>query len=292
MSEYTLLSSISKPADLSKRIYRVLRPTLGGCGMFSYVWTCLQSIYNYPNDKYYFDMRNFSPYYDPTITHTNNVWEYYFKQPHIDKYPDEDDIIDIGLWNGPPAYFCNLSGVSPENRLIFHNIIEKNVILLPHMREKIDTFVKKHDMSNKKILGVHCRSKHASFDSAYYNSPERYIKEIADVEKDYEMIFVISDDFLYIEDIKKAFGDKVLFDDDIERQTINNEEDQITNVAHGYKLRNQYNAGRGVITDAYLLGYSTFLICPYSNVSTFAHYLNLNMKYVDIDLKYGNTRLP
>jgi hypothetical protein len=291
MSEYTLIHSILKPKNGPEPTYRVLKPCWGGSGIFSYVWGCMQSIFTYPNDKYYFDMREFSPYYDPSITHTNNTWEYYFQQPYTKEYPDNNDIIATGIWNDHPSGFCHLTNISPEKRLVYHNIIKKNVILQPYIKEKIDKFAIQHDMANKKILGVHCRGDKAIFDCAHPNPPEHYINEIKEVEKDYDLIFIISDQDSYIEEIKNKFGNKVLSYEEAIHQTIFNREEMITNVAHGSKLKDKYKSGEGVVIDSYLLSYSKFIICPYSNVSTFSHYLNLDTQYMDIDIKYGHVKM-
>jgi hypothetical protein len=239
------------------------------------------------------DMTEFSPYYDPTITHTKNVWEYYFEQTDCKTYPESNDIIEIGVWNAKPeSAYCNLSRVTSEKRQKIHNIIKRYIRPLAHIQEKIDAFATENEMAKKKILGVHCRGGNAAFDCAYPISPEQYNKEIEAIERDYDTIFVISDQQNFVDTIHARFGNKVLFFKNTSRTVLSDRAETITNVAHGYKLKDKYKAGEGCIIDAYLLGYSTFLICPYSNVSTFSHYLNTEMQYVDLDLKYGHTKLP
>ena len=195
MSEYTLISSIDK----KNATFRVIKPQWPNAGIFSYVWGILQSIYTFPNDKYYIDLSQWSPYYDPqTITHTHNVWEYYFKQPDSPTYPEYKDIITIGAWMDEPSGFAEFYDViiPDDKKIIYHNLIKKHIHLLPHIQSKMNSFVEHYGMNTKKILGVHCRgsSKNTTqFAADAPLPPQIYIKEIEEVEKDYENIFVISE---------------------------------------------------------------------------------------------------
>ena len=145
MSTYSLVSSI----DRQNAKYRVLKPA-HHAGIFSYVWVILQSMYTFPNDLYYVDMRKFSTYYDPSIARTDNVWEYFFEQPHTKECPTPEDIIDMGIWNDNPSGYCELSNVTQEKKDIYHSLIQTNLRLLPHIKEKIEQFKKDNDWEFKK----------------------------------------------------------------------------------------------------------------------------------------------
>ena len=290
MSYTYVLNSIPEFRD-PKRIYRVLRPGHLGAGMFSYIWVVLQSIYEHPNEKYYIDWNKFTPYYDPEkIKHTDNVWEYYFEQPDIKTMPSWDEIIDVGIWNGNiSSAYCHLSDVDEQKRVKYAEIINRYVKPLPHIGDKIKSFEDKHSLKNKRVLGVHCRGVSGAFDGAHLTTKEFYTSQVSELEKDYDVIFVISDEFSYIEYLSKKFGSKIVFYEDAVRETLDRK-DMILLPGDDHKLKNKYKQGEDVIIDAFLLSNASFIICPYSNVSTFSHFVNPKSKYLDVDIKLGHVR--
>lgn len=273
-----------------KRVYRVLKPGHLGAGMFSYVWVVLQSIYEHPNEKYYIDWTKFTPYYDPEkIKHTDNVWEYYFEQPDIKTMPSWDEIIDTGIWNGHESGYCHLANVDDYKKQKYAEIIQRYVKPVSHITEKIKSFEDKHSLKTKRVLGVHCRGKSGAFDGAHETSKDFYVNQVGELEKDYDVIFVISDEKTYINALSDKFGSKVIFYENAIRETLDRK-DMILVWGDDHKLKNKYQQGEDVIVDAFLLSNASFIICPYSNVSTFSHYLNPKAEYLDIDIKLGHIK--
>ena len=168
--EYELVKNI----DFKNRRYRVLKPSHYPAGIFSYIWVCLQSMYTFPNDLYYVDMKQFSTYYDTSVAITDNVWEYYFEQPHTPMYPKDSEIIAMGIWNNHPSGYCDLSNVTSEKKQIYCEIIKKNVRPLSHISGKVKSYLVKHNWKSKKVLGVHCRGT----DSYLKQGVELYLNEV------------------------------------------------------------------------------------------------------------------
>jgi hypothetical protein len=289
MSYTYVLNTVSEFVD-PKRKYRILKPVHLGAGMFSYIWVVLQSIYEHPNEKYYIDWTKFTPYYDPeTIKHTDNVWEYYFEQPDIKTIPPYDEIIAVGIWNGGESGYCHLCDISEQKRLKYAEIINQYVKPLPHISQKLQSFEDKHSLKTQRVLGVHCRGVSGAFDGAHKTSTDFYINQVGELEKDYDVIFVISDEFSYIESLLKKFGSKVVYYEDAIRETLDRK-DMILLPGDDHKLKNKYKQGEDVIIDSFLLSNASFIICPYSNVSTFSHFKNPNSQFLDVDIKLGHVK--
>ena len=271
LSEFLLPKQENKAGTV-----RVIKPG-HNAGIFSYIWVILQSIYEHPDEKYYVDMRKFSGYYDQTITKTNNVWEYYFEQPdNIYEYPKSEDIIDVGCWNNHVSGYCDLSSVTEEKRQRYNGIIKKYIRLLPHLQEKVDTFLKTTDFLSKNVLGVHCRGT----DSYLKNSIDLYLSEIDLIEKDYDTIFLMSDDVDYFDAVKNKYKNKVVSYDGATR--AKGSASVFENAQKPYQL------GEGVIVESYIISNVKFLLHPRSNVTYFSRFLNLDLKWLNIDMKHGN----
>jgi SAM-dependent methyltransferase len=180
-------------------------------------------MFEHPNELYYVDWTKFTPYYDPeTITHTHNVWEYYFKQPSIKNYPPAEQIIDVGIWNGHSSGYCNLCDITPERKLTYHNIITKNLILLPYLKNKIEQFETLHDLKNKNILDFGCGI------GSFY----KFLKKKKIPIKKY---YAIEINPLLKNFIKKKFKNKInLIDNNFKNKKI---DITISNGVHNFKIK-------------------------------------------------------
>jgi hypothetical protein len=252
---------------------RILSPRWAPAGLFSYVWGCLQSMYLFPDDQFIVDMRKFSTYYDPSIAHTCNVWEYYWEQPPITR--SDDDTFLIGLWNEGDSGYSDIEIITDEKKQRYNKLIATNLRLLPHIQEKIDSFMSINDWKSKKVLGVHCRGS----DGGGLQSPSFYVEEAKLIENQFDIIFVASCDELYLQAFRNEFGDKVIVYEYAPRSKNGS--------ALWLRPSAPYVAGEGAIIDAYLLSNTNFMIHPTSNVSTFAKYVNLNLETLNIYKKHG-----
>ena len=83
MSEYQLTSSVKY--ENTTGIYRIIKPEIPFVGLCGYWWQVLRAIYKYPNDKYYIFVGN--------PNGGENVWDFYYKQPHINICPQLNEIL-------------------------------------------------------------------------------------------------------------------------------------------------------------------------------------------------------
>ena len=124
----------------------LINPT-SPCGMCGYIWQVIRAMYHFPNNKYYILLEKECMFYDDSIEHTKNVWEYYFEQPHISNLPNQEAIIKkIGLLQDEFSEFRDCYFKKPTRELIqmrrneYHKIIEKNLILKSTIKQKINLF--------------------------------------------------------------------------------------------------------------------------------------------------------
>jgi hypothetical protein len=137
--------------------YIIIDPQ-GYCGMCGYLWQTIRAIYHNPNKLYYIDFST-SIY----KTKNENVWDYFFEQPHTTNKPLPDQIEKkVGIIFDQESEFVwrniqpNTIEEIQKRRHAFSEIIKKYMVLKPDIQNKIDNFVNKN-FKNKKILGVHFR---------------------------------------------------------------------------------------------------------------------------------------
>jgi hypothetical protein len=262
--------------------YVLLHPTQPNSGLFAFIWQTLRGMYHYPNNKYHILFGRECCYFDNDIYHqqgVENVWEYYFEQPHINSIPSEEQIIaEVGLLFDEFSEFRDVF-LEPEvykvRRSEYHEIIKNNLKLLPHVSEKLEAFYN-DNFVGKKVLGLHCRGT----DHPDKKPMHLYINEIDNHLKNYDAIFVTSDEQARVDYIKNIFKDRV-----ITYPTFRSLNEGPLHYQNNYS-HNKYFIGEEVIIEAYLLSRTDFLLCcTGSNVNFFIRCLNKNIKYKIIETK-------
>jgi len=257
------------------------------CGMFGCLWQVIRGIYHNPDNLYYIN------FYDSIYnTKNENVFDYFFYQPHTEIFPDSSKIEKIVGHNSLPdnkedSQFIwsliqpNTKEEIQRRRIIFNSIINKYLKLKPTVQEKIDLFTLKNFLG-KKILGVHLRGT----DHPYKQPINVYIDEIKKIESLYDKIFVTSDEQPRFDAVKNVFGEKVISYDAL-RSSIEHtplhmnlyETRWHRNPSHEY----QYKIAEDVIIEAYLMAKTDFLCCfSGSNVNTYARALNPNLESMEL----------
>jgi len=258
-------------------MYRYLHPTQHNSGMFAFIWQTIRGMYHYPNDKYYIHFGRESCYFDEEMyrqQEIENVWEYYFKQPHTDTKPASSEILsEVGLLHDEFSEFRDIY-TTPEDykvkRKEYGEIVKKYVKLLPHVETKINSFYSTH-FKGKRVLGVHCRGT----DHPDKLSMDFYIQRIKKYIDEYDVLFIASDEQNRVDAIKKAFGDKVVE----YPATFRSNNDIPLHYANDYEC-SKYYVGEDVIVEAYLLSKANMLLCcTNSNVNYFARVLNTDLQY-------------
>ena len=241
----------------------------GSCGICGYIWQVLRAIYHYSGRQYYINFNENCQYNDPAITHTENVWEYYFKQPNNNDYPSEvliettiTDIIDV-----PESEFRDVFMINPTEEYIknrrheYNKIINENIQLLPDITEKIKNFTEKY-FTGKKVLGVHFRGTDHPDKKNIFD----YFQTIKDKAAAYDVIFCASDEDHRLQALKTVFGNKVVYYNSIRSESAE--------PLH-YSNTPKFKIGEDVIIEAYLMSKTDFLFCcGNSNVNYFARAIN------------------
>ena len=256
--------------------YILLHPTQPNSGLFAFIWQTLRGMYHYPENKYYILFGRECCYFDDDIYSeqgVDNVWEYYFEQPHTDIVPNKDQIItEVGLLFDEFSEFRDVF-LDPETykirRTEYNQIINKNLKLLPHVSEKLEAFYNKHFIG-KKVLGLHIRGT----DHPDKLPMDFYIEKIKKHIDQYDVLFVTSDEQSRVDYIKNEFGDKVLL-----YPTFRSQNNQPLHYQSSHN-HNKYFVGEEVIIEAYLLARTRFLLCcSGSNVNFFVRSLNKDLSY-------------
>lgn len=244
----------------------------GSCGICGYIWQVLRVMWHYPDRKYFIDFSNGCQYKDPDVTTTQNVWEYYFKQPHSDTYPTEIEAVIDRIIDKPESEFRDVFMDNPTQEYIstrrreYYNIIQKNIKLQPHIQSKIDEFVEKN-FRDKRVLGVHFRGT----DHPDKKNASDYMQTIKDKAASFDVIFCTSDEFSRYNLLKTVFRDKVVTYD-----SIKSSDDK---PLHYKQDVSKYKIGEDVIVESYLLSKTDFIFCcGNSNVNYLSRAINPDLQ--------------
>jgi hypothetical protein len=257
--------------------YVMLHPTQPNSGMFAFIWQTIRGMYHYPDEKYYVFFGRESCYWDNS-TGNNNVWDNYFYQPHSNTCPDAADIkFEVGLLHDEWSEFRDVYMPADSSELYqvrrgeYNKIIEKNVKLLPHIENKLSSYVREN-FNGCKVLGIHLRgTDHPDKKPMIY-----YVDLINRIQGDYDKIFVTSDEESRASYIKNVYGDKVIMNDSLRSKSDRQ-------LHYHSQSENNYKIGEDVILEAYLLSKCDFLICgTNSNVNYYTRALNPTLPYLVI----------
>lgn len=241
----------------------------GSCGICGYIWQVLRVMWHYPNSKYYVDFSEGCQYADSNITNTTNVWDYYFEQPHIQNYPEVDQIESIitNIIDVPESEFRDVFMDNPTEEYIsirrkeYYNLISKYIKLKPHLENTINNFIETN-FKGKTVLGVHFRGT----DHPDKKEVFEYLQTIKDKAVDYDIIFCASDEVSRYNALKTVFGNKVISYDSIRSNSIE--------PLH-YSSIPKYKIGEDVIIEAFLLAKTNFIFCcSNSNVNYLSRAIN------------------
>lgn len=258
-------------------MYRLLHPTQPNSGMFAFIWQTIRAMYHYPNERYYVWFGRESCYFDEQMYEeqgVDNVWDYYFEQPHIQHFPSQEEISsEVGILHDEFSEFRDLyldTDTYDKRRIEYSDIIQKHVRLLPHVSEKILSY-QKENFSGNKILGVHCRGT----DHPDKLDMDYYVKKIDPQIKDYDRIFVASDEQSRVDALKSAFGEMII-EYPVTFRSLN---ESPLHYHNNYQV-SKYYVGEDVIIEAYLLSMVDKLVCcTGSNVNHYVRALNTNLPY-------------
>lgn len=227
-------------------------------------------------------------YYEKELdAETDNVFLYYF-QPvsHIEQIEDRQFI----RWKYADLTYCTQKnwelyrGTDDEKLKMSAEMFKKYIHLNQKTKEYIYNNIIKI-VNNKKILGVHARG--TDFNVGYLNHPKAvtsnmYIEKVREIFNGdkYDKIFVATEDVDLLNSFIDAFGDKLLYYDDVFRTSGKSRPHGI----HNERPLHHYMLGLEVLRDIYTLAHCEGLVCGLSQVSFAARYVNLALdrKFNDV----------
>jgi hypothetical protein len=264
--------------------YILIKPQ-DNCGMCGYIWQVIRGIYHNPDKKYYIDFSN--SIYRPANTN-DNVWDYFFQQPHTNHKPNTDHIEkEVGIIFDQHSEFIwrDIKPNTPEEiqkrRNEFSKIISFYCKPQPQLQEKIDKFVKEN-FEGKRVLGVHFRGT----DHPDKKNMDKYMQTVKETLVNYDKIFVCSDEYQRYRMAEVAFKNKFISYDSLRSPGNNTPLHSHPNdprYSRNDSWEYQRKIAEDVITEAFLMSKTNLLMCcPESNVNFLARAINPNLPSISL----------
>lgn len=236
---------------------------------------------------------NSFPYAENTLVNgTNNPYEYYFKQP-LDIMPENlDDKKCVLVCRKENSYLINQLSESANG----YSKSELCIDALARISGKYIQFNEQVEMQlqkdciipeKKKVLGVHVRG--TDFKRNYNGHPiqveiDDYLSEALKVfgKRNYDNIFLATDDLSAIQRFKEEFGNKLLIYEDAVRS---DGDDSVMN-SQNIRENHHYLLGYEVLRDMYSLALCDGLVAGLSQVSYAARIQkkSAGKEYLDISI--------
>lgn len=166
-------------------------------------------------------------------------------------------------------------------------LIYKYLKINENIKNKINLNLK--NFKDKKVLGVHIRQTdlYRSHIDNKLDKPlkiENYLKEIENNISNYDMLYLMSDNYQSIKIVKNYFKDfPIYFIKDIIRS--NNSLDNPIFRNNNNKSTDKYKLGEDIIIETELLSNCDKIIITNSNISSYCLVNNLNIEFKYLDLK-------
>jgi hypothetical protein len=225
-------------------------------------------------EKWYIKWGPETLYYDST--YGQNVWEYYFKQPHElnSPYTEVSDYTELVFLK---------SSFRQTMNYIYSNFIKLNEKTEKHISSNYEVFL------DNKILGVHIRRTDkfliGMHGTTLRHTPvdlDLFALEIDKIVDDYDYIYLASDCEEACLYMKQRYNKKLLYN-------LNGIRGRgTTSIHNNFSNISGYIKGLNVLADMVLLSKCSHLIRSSSNVSVTSLYLNLNLTQLNLNEKYLN----
>lgn len=216
-------------------------------------------------------------YYDKNKdTETQNVFEYYYKP--LGKAHSEWETSEFFYTSASPRDILCLQQSSikqygytqtdaevEEYARLYGKYFELNESTAKYLAEQISSIID----PDWKVLAVHVRG--TDFKKQMHSHPQFrgfgvFVDEVKQREKNYDKIFLATDDEEALELFKQEFGDKLLYYSDCTRSTG-------SVGAHIARNNSPYAIGLDVLRDVYTMAACTSLVCGLSQVSYAVRYI-------------------
>ena len=175
-----------------------------------------------------------------------------------------------------PALIRNLQKLHASYKKYFEPLIKRDINLL------IDSFIEKNFKG--KTLGIHVRSTDRKLDCMFGEKWERLsalalVREVEEVEGEYNNIFIATDYIEYRDSLIDRFGDKVCY------YSSNISTSETDSIHHNSALDREKNMIEA-FADALLLSRCDFLLRTMSNFTIFTLSVNPDLPFLDLSIKY------
>lgn len=269
-----------------KRFY-VVRRAYAKVGLFSLVLTNLGYI-KYALEQGYtpvVDMRNYGQYYQGSNMKTQNMWEYYFKQPCGYSVEDisksKSVVIGNGIISGEIKY-PNDDLAYDDEKLAYWKAVAKGYLIVKDEIVKEADALAKDMFWGSRILGVLARG------TDYINArplnhpvqpmPEQLMEKIDEVliEKKCDKIYLATEDKIFFEKFKDRYGDKIVAMD-VERHATKGNEN--INDLRRQQKKDDYTMAREYLINILLLSKCNCLVAGNTSGSLGALLLNEEYEY-------------
>ena len=235
-------------------------------------------------DKLYIDMETnecISTERDVLLHDTYNSWEYFFNQTTIE---EGDDVSEFNsLIHGNLDYNNRDLFMHPENFIGLKKKFYNSFQLKQYLVDYIDAYYTEM-IKDKVTLGVQVRLT----DMAHHHnvSPiNRYVSKINEIlteRPEIEQIFVATDDWLVIDDLRKSnINVPILCHEDMFRADSENRHQQPYDRLHCDRELHRYKIGVECIHEIFILAKCDYLLkADLSSISIVASMLSENIKQV------------
>lgn len=216
-------------------------------------------------------------YYEPSITETKNVFEYYYLPIGNSQLKFEDEKYRY-VKRKTVDYFCldhntEYYKVTEQGYRRLAEIYRKYFRLNEKTRKYLEDNIKMLIGNRSHVLGVHLRG--TDFKRQYNDHPnfigfQHHVELTRKLMEKYcfEYIFVATDDIEALELMQQEFGDHVLYYKDCSRGRGDMSARETLD-------KDGYTLGLEVLRDAYTLSSCEALVCGLSQVSCAARYIKM-----------------
>lgn len=242
-------------------------------------------VVNYEKSCPYFEKAEFKG--------TDNPFEYYFNQSNVfnknDILKSQNVIVfkpwyfqridkNLGILKNDIDMPIGYKNINENYLRVLGNIVKKYIKLNGEASKFINSSIEKEfpvGWQNKKILAVHVRGTDFALHWEQHPNivqPDEFFKAIDEAieKKDFEYIFLATDDSARLEIFKKKYGSKLLYFKDVHRSdgTVNVTFEKID------RADNNYLNGLEVLRDMYTMAYCNGFVAGLSQVSVSARIIN------------------
>jgi len=258
---------------------------IAGCGFAGNIFITLNGLtYLNNDDTLYVDMETYEcicTENDIYLHDTNNSWEYYFDQVKIN---EGDEVVSnmTSLMAGNLSYHNPDVYLYPENFVELKNKFNHSFKMKPYLKEIIDGYYDEN-IKGKVTLGVQVRLTDMLFHhkvsklDVYVNKINGILSENSTIEQ----IFLATDDWLVVYELREKLSIPILCYEDMFRADAKNRHEQPYDRLHDDRELHRYKIGVECMEEIFTLTKCDYLLKAHiSSVSIVASILSENIKKI------------